>query len=70
MSRTNIDIDDQLVEDAMKATGSKTKRAVVEEGLRQLVKRQRLREALMGLEGLGWDGDLDAMRQGWSRKPE
>jgi Arc/MetJ family transcription regulator len=70
MGRTNIDIDDALVAEAMKATGNKTKRAVVEEGLRQLVKRQRLHEALMGLEGLGWEGELDAMRRSWSRDPE
>ena len=66
MSRTNIDLDDQLVADAMKATGARSKRAVVEEGLRQILKRQELRKALLSVEGRGWEGDLDKMRRSWS----
>ncbi len=62
--RTNIDIDDALLADAMSATGLPTKRATVEEGLRLLVRLRRQREALAGLKGLGWVGDLDAMREG------
>lgn len=60
--RTNIDIDDQLMADAMKAMGAKTKREAVEEALRRSVRAARQLEALRGLRGLGWEGDLDDMR--------
>lgn len=66
--RTNIDIDDDLLAQAMKATGLPTKRATVEEGLRLLVRMRKQAEALASLKGLGWEGDLDEMRQG--RAPE
>jgi Arc/MetJ family transcription regulator len=62
--RTNIDIDDELIAEAMAATGLTTKKATVEEALRRLVRRYRRRTALADMEGLGWDGDLDAMREG------
>lgn len=64
MGRTNIDIDDELMAAAMKATGLKTKKAVVEEGLRELAKEDRLRLALERLRGIGWEGNLDDMRNG------
>ena len=61
--RTNIEIDDVLLSDAMAASGLATKRATVEEGLRLLVRIRRQMKALATLKGLGWDGDLDEMRQ-------
>ncbi|CAN7224858.1 type II toxin-antitoxin system VapB family antitoxin [Bosea sp. LjRoot237] len=61
--RTNIELDDDLLAEAMKATGLPTKRATVEEALRKLVQQHRQRQALKELDGLGWDGDLDAMRR-------
>lgn len=61
--RTNIEIDDELLSEAMAAAGQSTKRATVEEGLRLLVRVRKQVEALAELEGLGWDGDLDDMRQ-------
>ncbi len=60
--RTNIEIEDDLIEAAMRATGLPTKRATVEEALRRLVARHRQAEAIEDLAGLGWEGDLDAMR--------
>ena len=60
--RTNIDIDDELLSQAMAASGHTTKRATVEEALRLLVQTRRQREALANLEGLGWEGDLNEMR--------
>ena len=60
--RTNIDIDDTLLREAMAITGLSTKRAVVEEALRRLVQNHRAFEALMQSAGAGWEGDLDAMR--------
>jgi Arc/MetJ family transcription regulator len=62
--RTNIEIDDALLSQAMAVTGLPTKRATVEEGLRMLVRMRRQSEAFANLKGLGWEGDLDAMRQG------
>ncbi|MGD0293100.1 MAG: type II toxin-antitoxin system VapB family antitoxin [Terracidiphilus sp.] len=62
--RTNIDIDDKLMRQAMKATGATTKRAVVEAALRkvvQLKKQAKIRELFGKVQ---WEGDLDAMREG------
>lgn len=60
--RTNIEIDDKLMKDALKVTGAKTKREVVELGLKTLV-RLRAQEKARDLRGkITWEGDLDAMR--------
>ncbi len=48
----------------MAATGLTTKRATVEEALRLLVRVRGQMRAFADLEGLGWHGDLDEMRQG------
>ena len=61
--RTNIEIDDELLHEAMAATGLATKRATVEEALRQLVSQKRRREAIRASAGIGWDGDLEAKRR-------
>jgi len=62
--RTNIEIDDTLMRKAMGATGLKTKRGVVEEGLRVLV-RLKQQEKIRELRGkVRWDGDLNEMRLG------
>ena len=61
--RTNIEIDDKLMNDAIKATGLTTKREVVDTALRELV-RLRRQSALRKLKGkFHWEGDLDAMRR-------
>ena len=60
--RTNIVIDDELLAQALKATGAKSKREVVELGLATLVKLTK-QERIKSLRGkLKWEGDLDAMR--------
>lgn len=62
--RTNIDIDDDLLADAMRAAGTTTKKATVEAGLRELIRRRRIR-AVRELRGkVEWAGDLDEMRSG------
>lgn len=63
MGRTNIVIDDELVERAMALYGLRTKREAVDLALRRLVGR-RDRRAILDLEGSGWEGDLDRMRRG------
>ncbi len=60
--RTNIDIDDALMDAAMQAAQLPTKRATVEEALRRLVRQHRQQQALADLRGLGWEGDLSAQR--------
>ncbi|MEL6441328.1 MAG: type II toxin-antitoxin system VapB family antitoxin [Cyanobacteria bacterium J06621_8] len=60
--RTNIVIDDQLMADALKATGLKTKREVVETGLKTLI-RLKQQENIKAFKGkLKWSGDLESMR--------
>lgn len=61
--RTNIELDDALLAAAQKATGLPTKKAVVEEGLRRIVRAAEQRRALDRLRGIGWVGDLDEMRR-------
>ncbi|MDH3402134.1 MAG: type II toxin-antitoxin system VapB family antitoxin [Acidobacteriota bacterium] len=63
MGRTNIELDDALVEEAMRLTGSRTKREVVDIALRRLVEKGTLYRALRRLRGeLPWQGDVDAWR--------
>jgi len=60
--RTNIEIDDKLMRDALRATGLKTKRDAVELGLRTLV-RLNQQAQIRRLRGkVNWQGDLEAMR--------
>lgn len=66
--RTNIDIEDELLAAAMDASGLKTKKATIEEALKRLVENYRLHRAIEDIKGIGWEGDLDSMRKGWSRE--
>ena len=62
--RTNIEIDDELIQKALRLSGLKTKRAVVEAGLRVLI-RIREQEEILKLAGkVHWQGNLDESRQG------
>jgi len=60
--RTNIVIDDELMNEAMALTQIRTKKGVVETGLKLLVQIKK-QEKIKSLRGkLKWEGDLDAMR--------
>ena len=60
--RTNIEIDDKLMNDVLKATGRKTKKDAVELGLKTLI-RLKKQENIKKFRGkLQWTGDLDDMR--------
>jgi Arc/MetJ family transcription regulator len=62
--RTNIDIDDRLMRQAMRKSGARTKRAAVEAGLRLLI-QTRNQKSIRRLRGKGrWEGDLDRSRLG------
>ena len=60
--RTNIDIDDALLAEAMQVSGKTSKKATVEEALRRMVHHQRVVDGIRSLRGSGWIGDLDEMR--------
>jgi Arc/MetJ family transcription regulator len=60
--RTNIVIDDKLMQETLRATGLKTKREAVEQGLRTLLRLRRQEEIRRYRGKLPWQGDLDAMR--------
>jgi len=62
MARTNIDIDDDLIERAMSRYGLRTKREAVELALRRLVGEPLSLEDALAMEGSGWDADLDELR--------
>lgn len=62
--RTNIVIDEQLIENCLKVTGLKTRRAVVDYALRELLRRERQAQ-IRELKGkVTWEGNLDEMRKG------
>jgi Arc/MetJ family transcription regulator len=62
--RTNIDIDDRLMREAMRSSGARTKRAAVEEGLRLLI-ATRAQKGIRRLRGkVTWEGNLDGSRLG------
>lgn len=63
MGRTNIEIDDELVAEAMSLTGARTKRELVEIALRRLIEKGSLYRKVRRLRGkLAWRGDVDAWR--------
>ena len=63
MSRTTIDIDDELLERAMRAFDLHTKRQAVNFALERLVGgRPMTIEEQLEMEGIGWEDDLDTIR--------
>ena len=63
MARTNINIDDRLIQKARKLTRLKTKREIVDKALELLV-RSEARKGLLHFYGTGiWKGSLKAMRR-------
>jgi Arc/MetJ family transcription regulator len=61
--RTNIDLDEALIAEAMALTGLSTKKATVEEALRRLIRSARQNRAIENMHDMGWEGDLDALRR-------
>lgn len=60
--RTNIDIDDRLMREAMRRSGARTKRAAVEAGLR-LLAETHAQGSIRRLRGkVDWEGDLNQSR--------
>jgi Arc/MetJ family transcription regulator len=62
MSRTNIDLDDEMVTAVMNRFRLPTKKSAVEFALKRLLETTDQLAALEGIWGMGWEGDLDELR--------
>jgi Arc/MetJ family transcription regulator len=62
MTRTNIEIDDLLIDRAMRLYRLRSKREAVDLALRKLVGEPMSREEALATEGIGWAGDLAEIR--------
>ena len=62
MGRTNVELDEELVTEAMRRYGLPTKRAAIDFALRRLVGDAMTRDEALAMEGTGWDADLDELR--------
>jgi Arc/MetJ family transcription regulator len=63
--RMTIDIDDELIDTALRESGLNSNRAVLEEGLRTLIQRCRREKLLAAFGKYPWDGDLSEQRGSW-----
>jgi Arc/MetJ family transcription regulator len=64
MKRTNVLLDDKIVQDCLKATGIKTRRALIDHALRELL-RHESQTKILELKGkVHWEGNLNEWRQG------
>jgi Arc/MetJ family transcription regulator len=63
VSRTNIDIDEELVQRVMRRFGLASKRAAVDFALRRLLGEPMTRAEILAMQGVGWSGDLDRLRR-------
>jgi Arc/MetJ family transcription regulator len=62
--RTNIEISDELMKEALQVSGLRTKRAAVEAGLRALIRLHRQKKILDLAGKVHWEGNLDQSREG------
>jgi Arc/MetJ family transcription regulator len=62
--RTNVEIDDELMQEALRLSGLKTKRAVIDAALRMFVRVQRQADILELAGKVQWEGNLDESREG------
>jgi Arc/MetJ family transcription regulator len=62
--RTNIEIDDEIMRDALRVSGLKTKRAAVEAGLKALIRLNKQKKILDLAGKVHWEGNLDESRKG------
>ena len=62
MGRTNVVVDDALVERVMRLYGLKTKREAIDYALRKVAGQPDAYRTILELEGAGWEGDLEEMR--------
>jgi Arc/MetJ family transcription regulator len=62
VARTNVDIDDALIGEVMKRYDLATKRQAVDFALRRLLGTPMTTDDVLAMEGTGWPGDLESMR--------
>ena len=63
MKRTNVVLDDNLVESCIKATGIKTRKALIDHALRELLRHEKQTKILDLKGNVNWEGNLDEWRQ-------
>jgi Arc/MetJ family transcription regulator len=63
VSRTNVDIDDDLIGRVMRRFNLRSKRAAVDMALRRLLGEPMTRDEILALQGVGWAGDLETGRR-------
>jgi Arc/MetJ family transcription regulator len=63
MKRTNVVLDDNLVEDCIKATGIKTRKALIDHALKELLRHENQIKILDLKGNINWEGNLDEWRQ-------
>lgn len=63
MKRTNVVLDDNLVEDCIKATGIKTRKALIDHALKELLRHEKQTKILDLKGNINWEGNLDEWRQ-------
>ncbi|MCU1245059.1 MAG: transcription regulator of the Arc/MetJ class [Acidobacteria bacterium] len=70
MKRTNVVLDDALLDEAVRLSGERTYTATIHRALKEMVARIKVRSGLAMLEGSGmWEGDLAEMRDDHPRRP-
>lgn len=70
MTRTNVELDEELVARVMRRYGLPTKRAAIDLALRRLDVEPMSREEALAMRGSGWDGDVAVLRDGYPRSLE
>jgi len=63
MARTNIELEDKLVEEGMKVFKCKTKKELVHLALQELLKKEKRKEILQLRGKVKWEGNLDIIRR-------
>jgi len=63
MKRTNIELDERLVQECLKATGIKTQKALIDHALRELLRHENQLKILELKGKITWEGHLDEWRQ-------
>ncbi len=66
MKRTNVVLDDRLIENCMKATGLRTQKALIDHALRELLRHENQTKILELKGKVKWEGDLNEWRRGFS----
>lgn len=62
MKRTNIELDEKLLEEGKKATGIKTSKALIDFALKELIRKHRQKRILKLKGKIDWNGNLDELR--------